>query len=108
MKITSKVKQDRLKNVAFAEIKARTAEIVVGNRYFLSSFYGNGAWVRVTSKSTEINMCGWPSTVTYESIEPVGTAFNVQKHFAPGKTGTVNASNLYDTIEAALPQNKRK
>jgi hypothetical protein len=53
--------------------RQRTAEIVLGGTYFLSSFYDkDGCMVKVCSKSTKLNGAGWPSTVTVEVLEPLG------------------------------------
>ena len=74
----------------------RTNQIVVGKTYFLSSFYDkDGEYVTILDKSTKINSMGWPSTVTYETIEPVGDCVDKAWH-QPGRTGTCNASNLYE------------
>ena len=86
---------------AFARIKARTNEIEVGKTYFLSSFFGkDGVWAKVISASTEVNSAGWPSTVKYEVIEPIGSCAK-QKHYAKGKIRTCNATNLYEDRDAA-------
>ena len=74
----------------------RTNQIVVGKTYFLSSFYDkDGTWVKVLEKSTKINSAGWPSSVSYKIIEPVGDCVNWEWHQA-GRTGTCNATNLYE------------
>ena len=84
-----------------AKIKAQTEAIVVGQKYFLSSFYdSDGMWVKVLSKSTKSNGAGWPSSVEYEVIEPIGESAK-RPYYQPGKIGTCNASNLYPSREAA-------
>lgn len=93
----------RLNTEAMARrIIARTKQIKVGRTYFLSSFSDiDGAMVKVLSKSTELNGAGWPSKVEYEVISKVGDSNST--YYAPGKRGTCNARNLYDTIEDASP-----
>ena len=78
----------------FQNIRARTAEIVIGAKYFLSSFYDkDGVWVEVLKKSTKMNACGWPSSVTYKVLGHVGDPNAV--YYKIGKVGTCNATNLY-------------
>jgi hypothetical protein len=89
-----------------AQVKARTAEIVVGNTYFLSSFYDQeGATVKVLDKSTKKNKCGWASTVTVEVLQYVGDGPS-SSYYSVGKVTTVNASNLYERREHANHQYK--
>jgi hypothetical protein len=89
-----------------AKVKARTAQIIVGNTYFLSSFYDKeGAMVKVLKKSTAINGAGWASTVTVEVLAYVGDGPS-SSYYTPGKITTVNASNLYERRELANPQYK--
>lgn len=79
-----------------ARSKARTAQIVVGNTYFLSSFYDkDGCMVRVHSKSTEKNSAGWPSTVKVVVLEPLGDDAG-KDYYAVGTVHTCNATNLYE------------
>ena len=86
---------------AFARIKARTNEIKIGETYFLSSFYAlDGAMVKVISTSTEVNNAGWPSTVKYEVIKPIGDCAR-RRHYAKGKIRTCSATNLYENRDAA-------
>lgn len=81
----------------------RTAEIVIGDTYFLSSFYDKtGAVVKVIDKSTAENSCGWNSTVTVEVLHSIDDA-----HYKPGKTHTVNATNLYEQRYLADPAQRR-
>src|SRR6267378_2064553 len=81
-----------------ARVKARTAEIVVGNTYFLSAFHDvSGAYVKVLGKSTKTNKCGWASTVKVEVLTEVGE--NPGSFYKPGNVTTVNATNLYDKRE---------
>jgi hypothetical protein len=83
-----------------ARIKARTAEIKVGETYFLSSFYDkSGAMVRVEEKSTLLNKAGWPSSVTVTVLEEVGE--NAGAFYRAGNTITCNATNLYEKRENA-------
>ena len=86
--------------------KERTAEIVVGNTYFLSSFYDkDGCLVKVLEKSTEKNSCGWPSTVKVEVVEPLGGDAN-KPYYAVGTIHSVNATNLYERRALASHRNK--
>jgi hypothetical protein len=87
----------RLNVKAMAErSKARTAQIVVGNTYFLSSFYDkDGCLVEVLSKSTKKNSAGWPSTVEVKVLEPLGDDAG-KDYYAIGTVHTCNATNLYD------------
>jgi len=79
-----------------ARSKARTAQIMVGNTYFLSSFYDkDGCMVRVHAKSTKKNSAGWPSTVTVVVLEPLGDDAG-KSYYAVGTVHTVNATNLYE------------
>ncbi len=76
--------------------KHRTAQIVVGDTYFLSSFYDkDGCMVRVHAKSTEKNSAGWPSSVKVVVLEPLGDDAN-KPHYAAGTVHTCNATNLYE------------
>lgn len=85
--------------------KSRTDEIVVGNIYFLSNFYDkSGCFVRVTNKSHKTNRAGWPSTVSYIVLEAVGDDA-AKSYYAPGTTGTCNASNLYERRACAGHRN---
>lgn len=78
------------------KIIQRTNEIVVGNTYWLSSFYDkSGTYVKVLDASTKTNGAGWPSSVSYEIIEPVGDLAKDEWQ-QPGKVGICNASNLYE------------
>lgn len=89
--------------IANAKIIARTNAIVVGDKYFLSSFYDkSGAWVIVEAKSTKKNSAGWPSSVSYRVIESVDDTYH-----GVGHMGTCNATNLYETREAASHINKK-
>src|SRR4030067_3836100 len=84
-------------SLAFRRIIARNNQIEIGKIYFLSSFYGKeGAYVRVTAKSTKENRCGWPSTVSYEVVESVNSQYYT-KHL----NGNCNATNLYESRELA-------
>jgi hypothetical protein len=86
-------------------IIARTNEIKIGGRYFLSSFYDkDGAWVTVLSKSTKINQAGWPSSVNIEVIASVGD--HDSDYYKAGSKHTVNATNLYEKQEHASPEYK--
>ena len=89
----------KLMNIATtkARIIEATNAIVVGNTYFLSAFYeSDGATVKVLSKSTKTNKCGWPSSVTVEVIERIGDSYKHHETFyAPGTIHSVNATNLY-------------
>jgi hypothetical protein len=93
----------RLLNLKVTNLRiiARTKEIKIGQIYFLSSFYEkDGAMVEVLSKSTKLNSCGWPSSVSVKVIEPLGS--DVQKPFyATGTVHSVNATNLYERREDA-------
>jgi len=94
-------------------IMERTAQIVVGDTYFISSFYDtDGAMVKVLETSTEQNSCGWNSTVSYEVIEPIGDEIGKTYgsrpglYAVPGMTGTCNATNLYENRADASPSRK--
>jgi hypothetical protein len=91
-------------------IIAATEALVIGDTYFLSSFHDReGANVKVLSKSTAINSCGWPSSVVVEVIEPIGyaeTSYQATSSYAPGTLHTVNATNLYKQRADASPQRK--
>lgn len=81
------------------QIKSRTNEMVIGNVYFLSMFYDkSGMMVKIISKSTKINSCGWPSSVVVEVVETINEN---AKWNAVGTLHTVNASNLYEKREMA-------
>jgi hypothetical protein len=74
---------------------ARTAAIVIGGVYFLSSFPDqDGCTFKVLAKSTKTNSAGWPSSVTIEVTEPHGDDVN-KPYYAPGTVHSVNAANLY-------------
>jgi hypothetical protein len=74
----------------------RTNGIVVGHTYWLSSFYDkDGTYVKVLGVSIKTNSAGWPSSVSYEIIEPVGELAKYEWQ-QPGKIGTCNATNLYE------------
>ena len=78
------------------KIRNRTAEIVKGKIYWLSSFYEkDGAYVRVLDASTKTNSVGWPSTVLYEVVEPIGDCAT-EEWYKPNVQGTCNATNLYE------------
>ena len=69
-----------------------TNAIQVGKTYFLSSFHDKeGAIVKVLSKSTKENSCGWPSEIEFIVIE----ADDSNGFYKIGKTGICNATNLY-------------
>ena len=90
-------------------IRASTEALTIGGRYFLSSFYEKrGAWIRVIAKSTKTNGAGWPSSVTYEVIEPVSDRDNSfhENYYVPGKQGICNATNLYKVREHASHYHK--
>jgi hypothetical protein len=88
------------KSIIHQRIINRTNQIKVGRVYFLSSFYDkDGAFVKVTSKSTKTNKAGWPSSVSYEVIEKVGE--HNSNFYAVGNTGICNATNLYEQRESA-------
>ena len=88
-----------------AKCKARTAEIVVGNTYFLSGFYDvSGAYVKVLEKSTHENKAGWASSVKVEMLVEVGR--QPGNFYKPGNVTTVNACNLYERREDANPKRK--
>jgi hypothetical protein len=98
------------KKKTVARIKARTAEIKIGETYFLSSFYDKaGAMVRVDAKSTKLNSAGWPSTVSVTVLEEIGE--NSGTFYRPGNVITCNATNLYERIEMAnhlSPENRSR
>lgn len=84
-----------------ARIKRRTEEIEIGGTYFLSSFYDkSGAMVKVLSKSTKLNSCGWPSSVEVEVLEPINEKGS---YYAVGSKHTVNATNLYEPARDGRP-----
>lgn len=88
-----------------AKVKARTAEIVVGNTYFLSGFHDiSGAYVKVLGVSTKINRAGWASTVKVEMLVEVGS--QPGSFYKPGNIATVSACNLYERREDASPKRK--
>lgn len=87
-----------------ASIVQKTKAIIVGETYFLSSFHDQaGAMVKVISKSTKENSCGWPSSVEIEVVEAVNdaTSLHMTKSYVPGYRTTCNASNLYVRREDA-------
>lgn len=78
------------------KIRNRTSEIVKGKIYWLSSFYEkDGAYVRVLDASTKTNKAGWPSTVLYEVVEPIGDCAT-KEWYKPKEQRTCNATNLYE------------
>ena len=84
------------RNATRQKIRGRTAEMVKGNTYWLSSFYDkDGVYVRVLDASTKTNSAGWPSTVLYEVVEPIGDCVG-RAWYKPGIQGTCNATNLYE------------
>ena len=98
LRTTRKTKKSQGLKAIKDSVKKKTQALEIGKVYFLSSFYDKeGAWIAVLDKSTKINKCGWPSTVTYEVIEKVGNT----KYYQEGNTGTCNASNLYKKREQA-------
>jgi hypothetical protein len=109
--LTVKEQRANNKRIVDERIKARTAKIVIGGRYFKSDFYDQrGAWVIVTAKSTKLNNCGWPSSVEYRVVESVNNfvsaeTANPDKPFnhtlVVGYVGTCNATNLYERREDA-------
>lgn len=95
------------KKKTVARIKARTAEIVVGNTYFLSNFYDkDGCLVKVLEKSTKKNSASWPSTVKVEVILPLGGDAD-KPYYAIGTIHTCNATNLYEKRDNADPAKRR-
>lgn len=96
----------KISKILSAEIRKscieKTNKIVVGDTYFLSSFYDkDGAFVEVLSKSTEKNDAGWNSSVEIKILESVGDNVLAPSFYAIGKIHTVNAANLYKTRELA-------
>ena len=84
-----------------ARVMAATGAIVVGDTYFLSSFYDkDGCFVKVLAKSTKKNGAGWNSSVGVEVIEPVGGDAS-KPRYTPGTLHNVNALNLYRQREDA-------
>jgi hypothetical protein len=78
------------------KIRNRTAEIVKGEIYWLSSFYEkDGAYVRVLEASTKTNHAGWPSTVLCEVVEPIGDCAT-REWYKPNVQRICNATNLYE------------
>mgnify|MGYP003656245238 CR=1 FL=1 len=78
------------------QIRDRTAEIVKGKIYWLSSFYDkDGAYVRVLDASTITNSAGWPSTVLFEVVEPIGDCED-KEWYKQGVQSICNATNLYE------------
>lgn len=93
---------------AMKRIIAATEALVIGKTYFLSSFYDkDGCWVKVLSKSTKLNRCGWPSSVEIEVLEPVGDDKG-KPYYAPGTKHSCNATNLYEKQEMAAHKVKYK
>lgn len=84
------------------KVSDRTDSIVVGNTYFLSSFYDvEGAMVKVLSKSSEANAkkensCGWASSVNVQVLESIESDY-----YKIGACHTCNATNLYDNRHMA-------
>ena len=88
------------------KIRDRTAEIVKGKIYWLSSFYDkDGAYVKVLDASTKTNSAGWPSTVLYEVVEPIGDCASKEWH-KQGVQRTCNATNLYENRNDSSPSEK--
>jgi len=87
------------------ECIARTKELVVGNRYWISQDWEHtGAWVKILEKSTEMNSVGLPSTVKIEVLEdesPDG-AYRV------GMVKTMNATQIYDERHHASKENFKR
>jgi len=95
------MRQSKLNKAINESCKKKTNALVIGNKYFLSSFYDkDGAWVEVVSKSTKPNGVGWHSSVTVKVLEPVGDS-NQYGFYNPETIHTVNASNLYINREDA-------
>jgi hypothetical protein len=84
------------------ECIARTKELVVGDRYWISQDWEHtGAWVKILEKSTELNRVGLPSLVTVEVVKPVGA-------YKLGEVKTMNATNIYDHKAHSSLENFRK
>ena len=99
------------RTVRWIDIKAakkicitKTNSIVIGDTYFLSNFYDvEGSFVKVLSKSTKKNACGWPSSVKVQIINTYNIPHHNKEYYAVGKVLSVNATNLYKNREDASP-----
>ena len=90
-----------------ARILQRNREVRVGELYFLSSFYDvDGAWVRVLAKSDAVNSAGWPSSISIQVEEPVGSEAK-RSFYAKGSIHTCNATNLHKNRADCAPPARR-
>jgi len=97
--LTDKMTYDQF---TWLECIARTDELVVGERYWISQNWENtGAFVKILEKSTDPNPAGLPSSVRVEVVEPVGV-------YKVGEVKTLNATQIYDTRDLSSKENFRK
>lgn len=90
-------------------IKEKTNSLNVGELYFLSNFYAKeGCTVKVLSKSTATNSCGFPSSVKVQVIEQLDIPNYSKDYYAIGKVLVVNACNLYKNRYDASSEAKFK
>jgi hypothetical protein len=97
--VKGKLTYDQL---TWLECMARTDELVVGGRYWISQNWEHtGAFVKILEKSTERNPAGLPSSVKVEVVQTEG-AYKV------GEVKTMNATQIYDTRDLSSKENFRK
>tara|TARA_B110000908_G_C10072206_1_gene365628 strand:+ start:235 stop:738 length:504 start_codon:yes stop_codon:yes gene_type:complete len=97
--LTDKMTYDQF---TWLECIARTDELVVGERYWISQNWENtGAFVKILEKSTKLNPAGLPSSVRVEVVQTVG-AHKV------GEVKTMNATQIYDERDHSSKENFRK
>jgi len=94
--LTDKLTYDQF---TWLECIARTDELVVGGRYWISQKWEHsGAFVKILEKSTDPNPSGLPSSVRVEVVEPEG-AYKV------GQVKTLNATQIYDDRDLSSKYN---
>jgi len=94
--VKGKLTYDQL---TWLECMARTDELVVGGRYWISqNWEHSGAFVKILEKSTDPNPSGLPSSVRVEVVEPEG-AYKV------GQVKTLNATQIYDDRDLSSKYN---
>jgi hypothetical protein len=97
--VKGKLTYDQL---TWLECIARTDELVVGGRYWISqNWEQTGAFVKILEKSTERNPAGLPSLVKVEVVQTEG-AYKV------GEIKSFNATQIYDTRDLSSKENFRK
>jgi len=86
--------------LSWVECVARTEELVVGGRYWISQHWEHtGSFVKILEKSIKHNAAGLPSSVLVEVVESVGSPLRV------GETKIMNATQIYDDRNQSSKEN---